>query len=419
MPEIWLRYGTTDVVLDIRFENLAGHVSPAAAAAGFAPMPEEQIKAALDSVPVTDNMLILALSPSKAAARAVGAIAGAARAKGFAVTVDVPARFASSLRAQLTPQQHEEGGEAGRQQQQQQAAAATVSVNRIDYQQQSSFPDRLSKFQSVVTVSQVAYDPLFGFAGAPTALVRTFYPDRMAEAFAARTGNMPAPGVQGEPLKVALATAADSLDGAEAAAAAGRPAVTSIEMVASSAGIAGVHVGGSVGESFSKAVDQLRSISAIDCERTRSLIVSASGEPGVHSTLAGALNSLWNCVHAAREGGTAVLLAECREGLGGGALQAFVEGRLRPEQAMLPPPSPSSSSSYVEGLEHLVYMHELKQRYELGLVSSLPNYYATKLGFTTYTGVKDAHEKLLARHGRGHKGLVVSDADVVALRTAA
>ncbi|MGI0016071.1 MAG: hypothetical protein ACREBU_21840, partial [Nitrososphaera sp.] len=64
MPEIWLRYGMTDVVLDIKFENLASHI-----ASTFQPLPEEEIIAAFASVPLTDNMLLVSLSPSKAAAR--------------------------------------------------------------------------------------------------------------------------------------------------------------------------------------------------------------------------------------------------------------------------------------------------------------------------------------------------------------
>jgi nickel-dependent lactate racemase len=151
-----------------------------------------------------------------------------------------------------------------------------------------------------------------------------------------------------------------------------------------------------------------------DGEPVRSAIISAGSEPATHSTLAGALNSLWNSVHAVKEGGTVVLLAEAREGLGGGALQAFVEGRLKPEQlAALQAPQ------YTEGLEHLLYLQELRQKRELGLVSSLPHYYSSRLGFATYSGVKDAHDKMLARHGRGHKELVISDADAVLVRTAA
>lgn len=376
MPEIWLRYGTTDVVLDIRFENLASQIS-----ASFPLMQEEQTKAALDSVPVTDNMLVVALVPSKAATRAVHEIAQSAKAKGFGVTVDVPARFANVLRvglAALVPDPQ----------------AAAVSINRIDYQ---SLDERAKKFQSTVIISQVAYDPLFGFAGAPTALVRALYPDKMSEAFLARLDNVPAPGEQGEPLKIATA----AMEGVQA---------TSVELVASSAGIAGVHTG-TINKAFEKSLAQLKSISEVQAEVAKSAIISASSEAVFHSTLSGSLNSLWNSIHAVKEGGTAVLLAESRDGVGGGALQSFVEGRLKPEQLALSP--------YVDGLEHLLYLQEMRQKREIGIISSLPQYYAAaKLGMTTYPGVKDALEKLLSKHGRGHKSLVVSDADVILLRTA-
>jgi hypothetical protein len=373
MPEIWLRYGTTDVVLDIRFENLAGQVS-----SNFPSLPDEQVKDALAAVPATDNMLVVAMSSSRAVARAVSEIAARAPT---AVTVDVPGRLAGSLRsglAALNPQ-------------------APVSINRIDYQQ--SLDERMKNFKSTAVISQAAYDPLFGFAGAPTALVRALYPEKMSEAFGARRGNVPEPGVQGAPLKVATA-ATESLSNQATA--------TAVELVANGAGIAGVHVG-TVNGAFADAVSQLKSMpppaAAEAGEQARSAIISASSEPGPHATLAGALNSLWNCAHVVKEGGTAVLLAECREGVGGGALQALVEGRLKQEQVALSP--------YVEGLEHLLYIQELRQKRELGLVSSLPNYYASKLGFSTYAGVKDAFEKMLAKHGKGHKSLVLSDADII------
>lgn len=286
MPEIWLRYGGTDVVLDIRFENLSSQVSST-----FSAMPDEQAKAALDSVPVTDNMLVLALAPSRAVAKAVVSISEAARAKGYAaITVDVPAKAAGALRANLAaiapadPQ-------------------AAPSINRIDYQ---SLEERAKKFQSTVIVSQAGFDPLFGFSGAPTALVRTLYPEKMAEAFSARKeGNVPAPGEQGEPLKIATS----AIEGVII------PAATSVELVANGAGIAGVHAG-TVQEAFSRAVEQLKAVATVEADPVRSAIISAGSEAGTHATLAGALYSLWNAAHIVRGGGSAVLLAECREGVG-------------------------------------------------------------------------------------------------------
>jgi len=368
MPEIWLRYGTTDGVLDIRFENLASQISST-----FQVLPEEEIRSAIASVPLTNNMLVLALSDSKAAGKAIAMLAEHAREKRLNVTVDVPHRAASALRASL-------------------AGNETISIKRIDYH---SLQDRMGKFQSTVMISTVGYDPLFGFAGAPTALLRNLLANSMAEAFKARKNNRPAPGVQGGPLRVA------------ASAASVIPA-TSVELVASSDGIAGVHTG-SINEAFEKAVSQLQSISAVETDPVRCAIISASSEAGTHSTLAGSLNSLWNSVHAVKEGGSAILVAENREGVGGGALQMFIEGRLRPEQLQ--------QSPYIDGLEHLLFIEELRQKLELGLVSTLPHYYAkSKLGFSTYASMKDILDKLPEKYGKNFKALVLSDADIVLLK---
>ncbi len=383
MPEIWLRYGVTDVVLDIKFENLSSQISST-----FTVISEEQAKAALDSVPVTDNMLILALASSKAAAKAVASISAAAKAKGYAansITVDVPARTASTLRTNLAAITSNL-----------QSTEEMPSINRIDYQ---SLEERTKKFQSTVVVSRASFDPLFGFSGAPTELIRTLFPQKMTEAFMARKeGNMPAPGEEGEPLKIAMA----ATEGISASA---------VELVANGSGIAGVHVG-TIQEAFSKAVEQLKAIATAEVDPVRSAFISAGNEVGTHVTLMSALYSLWNAVRIVKEGGSAILLAECRDGIGGGALQAFVEGRLKQEQL-----AGSTAMQYIDGLEHLLYMQGIRQKCELGLVSSLPHYYAgDKLGFTTYASARDALEKILVRNGKGHKALVVSDADITLLK---
>jgi phosphate starvation-inducible membrane PsiE len=59
----------------------------------------------------------------------------------------------------------------------------------------------------------------------------------------------------------------------------------------------------------------------------------------------------------------------------------------------------------------------LKQKYELCILSSIPQYYLrTLLGFTTYTGMKDILRDLLAKHGKQHKVLAVSDAEIILLK---
>lgn len=370
MPEIWLRYGTTDVVLDIKFENIANQIS----SIFQVPLEQEDVKTTITSnIPLTDRMLILGLSASKAAAKTITMLAQEAHTKGVSFTIDVPYKIAGTLRANLTD-------------------IDTISVNRIDYQ---SLNERMAKFQNTVIVSSVAYDPLFGFSGAPTALLRNLLADQMADAFNARKDNRPAPGIEGNPLKIAT-SAVESI-----------PAL-SIELVSNGDNVMGIHIG-SIKEAFNKAIEQLQSISTVEAEMVKCAIISASDEASSHSTLASALNSLWNSIHVIKEGGTAILFAEARHGIGGGALQMSIEGGLKQEQLHLSP--------YIDGLEHLLFMEELRVKYDIGLVSTLPYYYTkAKLGFMTYSGTRDVLQKLQEKYGKNFKTLVLSNADITLIK---
>src|SRR3712207_9195020 len=82
------------------------------------------------------------------------------------------------------------------------------------------------------------------------------------------------------------------------------------------------------------------------------------------------------------------LLAEAREGIGGGALQMSIEGRLKQEQLHLSP--------YIDGLEHLLFMEELRVKYDMGLVSSLPHYY-TKTRSEEHTSELQSRQYLVCR----------------------
>ena len=66
MPEIWLNYGTTDIPLDIKFGNLLAQVSP-----DLPILSDEDIAASLSSIPMSNNMLILALSRSNPVQRII------------------------------------------------------------------------------------------------------------------------------------------------------------------------------------------------------------------------------------------------------------------------------------------------------------------------------------------------------------
>jgi hypothetical protein len=371
MPELWFKYGATDIVLNIRYENLLKHIS----ASSFTLLSEEQIKRYLNDVALTQDTMIFALSDTKSVATVVTILVQLARTKGIPnINVAVIPKIQRVLKNNL--------------------ADKTILINPIDYE---SFQTKIKYHCQVIFISQMTYDPLFGYNGTPTILTRNYMHDHMLKAFNARQDNLPRPGVIGAPLQVVFSSFKDF------------PA-RSIQIVANSFGIAGICYGDIV-NSFEEAIRQMNPISVVDATLTKSAIINTSSEAGPHSTLLDSLNSLWNSIHIIRENGSAVLLCENSGGLGGAALRMLVEGRLNVQEYE------GDLSEYIDGLEHLMYIKELSQKYELGIVSTLPRYYLkTKLGIKTYGSVKNVIEELLTKYGKNHKVLVLSDPDIILLK---
>ena len=106
-----------------------------------------------------------------------------------------------------------------------------------------------------------------------------------------------------------------------------------------------------------------------------------------------------------------VLFAENIKGIGEGVLRDFVEGRIEAQHAL-------DDGRYVEGLEHLLYLRELQSQYDLGIMSTIPHYYLRrKLGLYPYAGSKEVLDRLIEKHGKHHKILVISDADAILIES--
>src|SRR5437660_12153352 len=78
MPEIWLNYGTADIALDIKFGNLLAQVSP-----DLPLLSDEEIAATLSNIPMSNNILILALSRSKPVQRISQMLQHVMHSRGF------------------------------------------------------------------------------------------------------------------------------------------------------------------------------------------------------------------------------------------------------------------------------------------------------------------------------------------------
>jgi hypothetical protein len=363
MPELWLRYGTTDIPLDIRFENLNKNIVPASTQ-----LPDEQVKDKLQEIPLRENCLLVVLSSSVLTRRVLTWIIDSAtnkRISGINIMTLPKLKDFIDIRNEKY-------------------ASGILNANDL-----LSLNETMTKFQATFFLSHSAYDPLFGFEGTPTLLLRNFNKKMMSEAIRLRSGDLPTPGIVSEPYSLALSVC-KNID------------ATSIEIVGNSNILLDMYCG-SIEESYNNASSKLRENSNIEPHRVKSQIISPGCDPIHHFTLTESLNCLWNCANILNENGSAILLSEARGGLGCEALEMYVQGR---------PLVPLSAESerFIEGQEYLIFLEAMREKYDIGVVSTIPQHYLkTKLGLETFDGLKQVMAKLLSKYGKNHKVTLISE----------
>lgn len=254
--------------------------------------------------------------------------------------------------------------------------------------------DASGRKRSLIFVAEAEFDGLFGYETVSTRLLRRFDSDGMLAAYAKRDGNMPSPGRRTGSF-------------AEAVKFADRFEIGGIDIVASSGGISDIFVG-HPSETAAKASASLESGFMLDVEQQRTLIAS-TGKASSNATLGDALSSVWNCHQAVRDRGLLVLVAECARGLGPAAIRMRVEGRLQPEEL-------SNPSTYVDGMEELLFLHEVQKRCQVALVSVLPEMYTKRLGLVSLGGMQESVVYLKKTQGARQRASVVMDGSRLLLR---
>lgn len=360
MPEIWLNYGAADVVLDIKVENLNAYDNP-----NFSKLDDLELTKKLESVPLQDSN-IFALDSSRSVSKIILSLTSLARQSGINnITVQCLQKDYMSLSRKLDN--------------------VTLSVSR----QSPSHLVQIGNDHRTVFIATTRADPLFGFEGLPTVILRTFFKDKMTEAYNARTSNLPCPSVKSSPLQVAIETCKDM-------------SANCLHVISSNDSIDSLFYGQIV-ESFEKSIDRMRSLAQSDYANIRSMIISSDKNFDSYLNLSESLRYLWNCIHVLKNNGLGILLAENRSGLGADALRKFAEGKLTSDYT-------GNDVEYVDGVEHLLFMDEVKRKYQIGILSSLPHYYLnSKFGLQTFSRTQDILNKIFEVCGRAHKILVISD----------
>ncbi|MGD1837628.1 MAG: hypothetical protein ACPKPY_06175 [Nitrososphaeraceae archaeon] len=72
------------------------------------------------------------------------------------------------------------------------------------------------------------------------------------------------------------------------------------------------------------------------------------------------------------------------------------------------------SIKYYCGLEHLIFLNAIRERYRIGIVSSLPHYYIkSKFNFDVHNNGKEVVNTILTRNGKNSKITIGTNPDIM------
>ena len=73
-------------------------------------------------------------------------------------------------------------------------------------------------------------------------------------------------------------------------------------------------------------------------------------------------------------------------------------------------------AKYVDGMEDLLYLTEIQKKFQIGLVSVLPEFYMKKLNLIPFDGVKETLDHILKVQGGRQKISIIPDGAQILLR---
>jgi len=360
MPEIWLNYGITDVVLDIRAENLEQKIDSEGKI-----LDDSAINEKLNALDLSKPMELVVLHNSKSIQKIISSLFTICEQK----SKPFPKIFAEKKILNLVKAGLPEGSSI------------------------TEFGDAGISNSNLVFMGEMEFDGLFGYETISTRLIKKFGSESMLSAYAKRQGNLPTPGQYPE----SLTEAKKFTDNFE---------IQGIEIIANSEGIMDFSIG-HPSETLS-TTKILESHSIKDVGQHKTMIIS-TGKDASNDNLGNSFSSLWNCSNAIKKDGLAILVAECKGGLGNDALQQYIEDRLTLEQLRNP-------TKYISGMEDLLFLSEVQKNFQIGLVSIIPEFYVKKLNLISLPGVKNSMDYILKTQGARQKVVVVSDGARLFLR---
>jgi len=360
MPEIWLNYGPTDLVLDIKAENLEEKIDVEGKT-----LSDSEIKSKLESLDISKPTEFVVLNMSESIKKILSTIFEIYEQK----SIPKPTILADGK-------------------------IMNVIKNCLpEHSSISEFSNVENSNSKLIFIGEMEFDGLFGYETISTRLLKKFGTELMLSAYEKRNGDLPSPGQNVESFQTARKFS-DKFD------------ILAIEIIANSSGMYDLSVGhpsttSSISKSFVTNATK-------DVGKHKTMIVS-TGKESSNNTLSKSLSSLWNCSDAIRNDGLAILLAECKLGIGSDGIQSFIDGRISLDYLKKP-------SQYIDNMENLLYITEIQKKFQIGLLSILPTHYTKKLNMISFNGIKQTMDYVLKNQGQKQKVEVISDGARTILR---
>ncbi|RZD33648.1 MAG: transcriptional regulator [Thaumarchaeota archaeon] len=345
MPEIWLNYGMTDVVLDIKAENLEQKIDTSGKT-----LSDSEIESKLESLDLSKPMELVVLNTSESVKKTLNVL--------FAKCDEKSIRRPSIL-----------------------ADRKIINIVKNYFPEQNNISEFVAienPNSNLVFVGEMEFDGMFGYETISTRLLKKFGTELMLSAYEKRKGDLPSPGQDVESFQIAKKFS-KKFD-----LSVGHPSSTS---------------------SLSKAFGMY---ATKDIGNHKTMIIS-TGKDSSNFTLGKSLASIWNCSEAIKNDGIALLIAECKHGIGSDAIQQFIDGRLSVSRLKNP-------SQYINGMEDLLYLTEIQKKFQVGLLSILPDFYIKKLNIKPFNGIKQMMDFILKTQGQKQKIEIISDSARAILR---
>ena len=349
MPEIWLPYGTVEVPIKIKAENIGKIYTP-----NTKPLDGDSIKSRIKELEIKGNTLLFICEADEASATLIKAVVDTSSESGKRASITVGAE--RSLYSWLR------------------TVCVGLDVNTRVFTATEASEAEVLQYDTKILVSKVSFNPLFGFSGGPVTVLKTLRPGFVAEAFK-RMSSEPRPGEETEASFYAYSEAE-------------RLQMLGLEYISINNVLVDIAVDDLI-KAHKQISQTLLDLCKIDLSTPPEAIIASAGSRKPASSLASALDTLWN-VAKPLENGIVVFLAECIDGLGSEALRLAATRDIEPYL---------SQGNYVDGLESIVYLKWLMKKVKPALLSTLPRYFVTRLGFDYLRSASDVLPHILKQKG--------------------